>query len=256
MKKEQLSSSAVNAIGEVPPGEYMSAAQLEFFRLRLEDERRKLLENVQGTLVHMQGIVSESDSNDRATAREKNSRLSSGCRIASGNCRPGKCADALSAYRKWHIRLVVRARGNPSVFPPFAWGPPASTWGARTQRHGLHACWPRGACAWLARPMTAATSHDAENQQRNVIAAPTLGAPSDAHQRKGSAAHGNRTDRRSAESVPRGRESLVGLARHRRVLARGGVGDPPVRPGLDHHGRRAHRDHVPCRGRRTSSSAR
>jgi DnaK suppressor protein len=71
MKKEQLSSSAAKAIGEVPPGEYMSAAQLEFFRLRLEDERRKLLENVQGTLVHMQAIVSESDSNDRASTEEE-----------------------------------------------------------------------------------------------------------------------------------------------------------------------------------------
>jgi DnaK suppressor protein len=49
----------------------MSTAQLEFFRLRLEDERRKLLENAQGTLVHMQGIVTESDSNDRASMEEE-----------------------------------------------------------------------------------------------------------------------------------------------------------------------------------------
>lgn len=55
----------------MPPGEYMCAAQLEFFRLRLEDERRQLLENAQGTLVHMQGIVSESDSNDRASMEEE-----------------------------------------------------------------------------------------------------------------------------------------------------------------------------------------
>ena len=70
MKKKQSNSSVKKAISTVPPGEYMSPAQLEFFRLRLEDERRKLLENVQGTLVHMQGIVSESDSNDRASTEE------------------------------------------------------------------------------------------------------------------------------------------------------------------------------------------
>jgi len=71
MKKKQSKPSSKTAICAVPRGEYMSAAQLEFFRLRLEDERRKLFENVQGTLEHMQGIVSESDSNDRASTEEK-----------------------------------------------------------------------------------------------------------------------------------------------------------------------------------------
>lgn len=71
MKKKRSNSSTEMAIGAVSPGEYMSTAQLEFFRLRLEDERRKLLENVQGTLVHMQGIVNESDSNDRASMEEE-----------------------------------------------------------------------------------------------------------------------------------------------------------------------------------------
>ncbi len=71
MKKKQSNSSVTEAFGAVPPGEYMSAAQLEFFRLRLEDEKQKLLENVQDTLVHMQGIVSESDSNDRASMEEE-----------------------------------------------------------------------------------------------------------------------------------------------------------------------------------------
>jgi len=71
MKKKRSNSSTEMAIGAVSPSEYMSTAQLEFFRLRLEDERRKLLENVQGTLVHMQGIVTESDSNDRASMEEE-----------------------------------------------------------------------------------------------------------------------------------------------------------------------------------------
>lgn len=69
--KKRSNSSTEMAIGAVSPSEYMSTAQLEFFRLRLEDERRKLLENVQGTLVHMQGIVTESDSNDRASMEEE-----------------------------------------------------------------------------------------------------------------------------------------------------------------------------------------
>src|SRR6476620_7321017 len=71
MKKKRSNSSTEMAIGAVSPSEYMSTAQLEFFRLRLEDERRKLLENVQGTLVHMQGIVTESHSNDRASMEEE-----------------------------------------------------------------------------------------------------------------------------------------------------------------------------------------
>jgi DnaK suppressor protein len=71
MEKKQSDSSTEQTIESVPSGEYMSVAQLEFFRLRLMDERRKLLENVQGTLVHMQGIVNESDSNDRASMEEE-----------------------------------------------------------------------------------------------------------------------------------------------------------------------------------------
>ena len=71
MEKKQSDSSTEQTIESVPSGEYMSVAQLEFFRLRLMDERRKLLENVQGTLVHMQGIVNESDANDRASMEEE-----------------------------------------------------------------------------------------------------------------------------------------------------------------------------------------
>jgi DnaK suppressor protein len=71
MEKKQPDSSTEQTIELVPSGEYMSVAQLEFFRLRLMDERRKLLENVQGTLVHMQGIVNESDANDRASMEEE-----------------------------------------------------------------------------------------------------------------------------------------------------------------------------------------
>jgi DnaK suppressor protein len=67
MKNGQLSPSAP----VVPPGKYMSAAQLEFFRLRLDEERRQLLENTQGTLEQIQTTVSESDPNDRASIEEK-----------------------------------------------------------------------------------------------------------------------------------------------------------------------------------------
>ncbi len=70
MKNKQLSSSLEQTIRAVPSGEYMSPPQLEFFRLRLEDERRRLLENVQGTLEQMQGIISEPDPNDRASTEE------------------------------------------------------------------------------------------------------------------------------------------------------------------------------------------
>jgi DnaK suppressor protein len=70
MKKEQTPSPVENTVPPVPPGEYMSAQQLQFFRILLEDERRKLLENVQGTLDHMHAIVSESDPNDRASTEE------------------------------------------------------------------------------------------------------------------------------------------------------------------------------------------
>ena len=69
--KTKHSSSVERAIHQVPSGEYMCAAQLEFFRFRLEDDRRMLLDNAQGTLEQMQAIVSESDSNDRASMEEK-----------------------------------------------------------------------------------------------------------------------------------------------------------------------------------------
>lgn len=70
MEKEQIPSSAEKAASQVPPGEYMSAEQLQFFRTLLEDERRKLLESAQGTLENMHAIVSEPDPNDRASTEE------------------------------------------------------------------------------------------------------------------------------------------------------------------------------------------
>ncbi|GAB1718950.1 MAG: RNA polymerase-binding transcription factor DksA [Nitrosospira sp.] len=70
MEKEQIPSPAEKAVSQIPPGEYMSAEQLQFFRTLLEDERRKLLENAQGTLENMHAIVSEPDPNDRASTEE------------------------------------------------------------------------------------------------------------------------------------------------------------------------------------------
>jgi DnaK suppressor protein len=49
----------------------MSPPQLEFFRLRLQDERRRLLGSAQSTLEQMQGIVRGADSNDRASTEEE-----------------------------------------------------------------------------------------------------------------------------------------------------------------------------------------
>ncbi len=48
----------------------MSPLQLEFFRGRLEDERRKLLENAHETLEQIQTIAVGSDPNDRASTEE------------------------------------------------------------------------------------------------------------------------------------------------------------------------------------------
>ena len=71
MEKEQTSSPPVEkTVPQVSPGEYMSVQQLQFFRTLLEDERRKLLQNVQGTLDNMHAIVSEPDPNDRASTEE------------------------------------------------------------------------------------------------------------------------------------------------------------------------------------------
>jgi len=58
-------------IHAIPEGEYMSCAQLEFFRLRLQDERRRLLESAQSTLEQMRAIARGADSNDRASTEEK-----------------------------------------------------------------------------------------------------------------------------------------------------------------------------------------
>lgn len=54
-----------------PPGEYMCEAQLIFFRDRLENEKRALLENAQNTLDSMQSIEPDTDHNDRASVEEK-----------------------------------------------------------------------------------------------------------------------------------------------------------------------------------------
>ena len=54
-----------------PEKEYMSAAQLEYFRGCLEDERAQLLEPAQRTLEQMQEVVSQPDPSDRASVEEK-----------------------------------------------------------------------------------------------------------------------------------------------------------------------------------------
>ena len=71
VKKTKPPSLKEKAIPVVPPGEYMCAAQLAFFRRKLEDEKRTILESAQNTLDNMQSDESESDPNDRASAEEK-----------------------------------------------------------------------------------------------------------------------------------------------------------------------------------------
>ena len=70
-KKRKSASTKEKVIRGVPPGDYMCAAQLAFFRARLENEKRVLLENAQKTLDHLQGIEPAPDPNDRASTEEK-----------------------------------------------------------------------------------------------------------------------------------------------------------------------------------------
>lgn len=70
MLKEKRDGQNENSSQGVPFGAYMSAGQLEFFRTLLEAEKSALLENVQKTLDHMQGLEPVPDANDRASMEE------------------------------------------------------------------------------------------------------------------------------------------------------------------------------------------
>jgi len=54
-----------------PPEEYMSPAQLAFFRHRLQEEMRKLLENAHETTTHLQENEATPDPSDRASVEEE-----------------------------------------------------------------------------------------------------------------------------------------------------------------------------------------
>ncbi|THF62850.1 RNA polymerase-binding protein DksA [Pseudothauera nasutitermitis] len=54
-----------------PPDEYMSPAQLAFFRQRLEDEMRQLLDNAHETASHLQENEATPDPSDRASVEEE-----------------------------------------------------------------------------------------------------------------------------------------------------------------------------------------
>lgn len=54
-----------------PPEEYMSPAQLAFFRHRLQEEMRQLLENAQETTTHLQENEATPDPSDRASVEEE-----------------------------------------------------------------------------------------------------------------------------------------------------------------------------------------
>jgi DnaK suppressor protein len=53
------------------PDDYMSPAQLAFFRHRLEEEMRQLLENAQETTTHLQDNEATPDPSDRASVEEE-----------------------------------------------------------------------------------------------------------------------------------------------------------------------------------------
>jgi len=69
--KTDLLSFFEKSLLAAPPEEYMSPPQLEFFRARLEIERKRLLECAQHTLEQMQDVTAEPDFNDRASREEK-----------------------------------------------------------------------------------------------------------------------------------------------------------------------------------------
>ncbi|HNQ76027.1 MAG TPA: RNA polymerase-binding protein DksA [Pseudothauera hydrothermalis] len=54
-----------------PPEEYMSPAQLAFFRHRLQEEMRQLLENAHETTAHLQENEATPDPSDRASVEEE-----------------------------------------------------------------------------------------------------------------------------------------------------------------------------------------
>jgi DnaK suppressor protein len=54
-----------------PESEYMSSLQLDFFRQRLEKEKRLLLSNAQRTTTHLQDNESTPDPSDRASVEEE-----------------------------------------------------------------------------------------------------------------------------------------------------------------------------------------
>lgn len=54
-----------------PESDYMSPRQLEFFRHRLQEERRQLLSNAQETTTHLQDNESTPDPSDRASVEEE-----------------------------------------------------------------------------------------------------------------------------------------------------------------------------------------
>lgn len=70
-KRILASSEEEKAMPDVLSGDYMCAAQWAFFRAKLENEKRALLENVQKTLDCMQETEPEPDPNDRASTEEK-----------------------------------------------------------------------------------------------------------------------------------------------------------------------------------------
>jgi len=70
VKTDQLSSFEKSLLA-APLEEYMSPPQLEFFRARLEGERKRLLECARRTLEQMQEVAAEPDFNDRASREEK-----------------------------------------------------------------------------------------------------------------------------------------------------------------------------------------
>jgi DnaK suppressor protein len=70
-KIESLGSMTDEEILAAPESDYMSSRQLDFFRQRLQEERKLLLSNAQETTTHLQDNESTPDPSDRASVEEE-----------------------------------------------------------------------------------------------------------------------------------------------------------------------------------------
>ncbi|MXS85418.1 RNA polymerase-binding protein DksA [Nitrosomonas sp. HPC101] len=118
----------------VPPGEYMSPAQLAFFRQRLEQERSALLENTRNTLEEIRGVNTAPDPSDRASMEEK---LSLELRVRNRERKLlGKIDEALQRIENDNYGWCVET-GEPIGIPRLLARPVATLCIEAQERHEL-----------------------------------------------------------------------------------------------------------------------